>query len=211
MSQTDHFESLVAAYQNIATSTIGHVLDIGHIPHVFPISPEQKLVGIVRTVRLESNNASELRHVLMSCKANEVLMIDARYDLQRACWGEQRSVAAIHCGLAGVVVLGAITDRTALLNLRLPIFAHSVSCLTTRNQGESLVEINAEIYINQFSVQSGDLLIADADGVFVLKTDIAYEYLDVFQQLEDEERHKKEKFFSQENINDYYFNVNYSH
>ncbi|QER39721.1 RraA family protein [Acinetobacter suaedae] len=211
MNQVKNLESLVDAYKNIATSTIGHVLDIGHIPQVFPMSPMQKAVGIIRTARLESTNANHLRQVLMSCNRNEVLIIDARYDLQRACWGEQRSVAAMHCGLAGVVVLGAVTDRQALLNLKLPVFAHSVSCLTTRNQGESLVEMNIDLYINQLCIQSGDLLIADADGVFVLKMDVAQKYLELFQKLEEEEKHKKEQFFSRENINDYYFNVNHSH
>ncbi|MCH7313191.1 RraA family protein [Acinetobacter sp. ANC 3882] len=205
MNQIDRSEELVAAYKEIATSTIGHVLDVGHIPHVFPMSPEQRVVGIVRTARLESKNASNLREVLMSCQPNEVLIIDARFDLQRACWGEQRSVAAIHCGLAGVVVLGAITDRQALLKLKLPVFAHAISCLTTRNEGESLVEIDTEISINAFEVRSGDLLIADADGVFVLKKDIAHQYLEQFQQLEQAEKNKKDNFFIHERIEEYYF------
>ena len=205
MHQIDHLKLLVEAYKEIATSTIGHVLDVGHIPHIFPMSPEQRVVGVIKTTRLDSNNASKLRQVLLSCQPNEVLVIDARYDLQRACWGEQRSIAAIHCGLAGVVVLGAITDRQALLRLRLPIFAHSVSCLTTRNEGESLVEIDTEIYMDACTVQSGDLLVADADGVFVLKIDVAYKYLEVFQKLEQEEKNKKAHFFMQESICKYYY------
>ncbi|KQG88703.1 RraA family protein, partial [Acinetobacter baumannii] len=183
MNQIDTYKALVTAYKEIATSTIGHVLDQGYIPQVFPLRPEDKVVGIVRTVRIESINASGLRQVLMSCQPNEVLVIDARYDLQRACWGEQRSVAAIHCGLAGVVVLGAITDRQALLKLKLPIFAHTTSCLTTRNEGESLVEIDAKIHINHTIIQTGDLIVGDADGIFIIKMDVAQQYLKEFQML----------------------------
>ncbi|WP_436869301.1 RraA family protein [Acinetobacter courvalinii] len=205
MNQVIQPEWLVQAYKNIATSTIGHLLDLGHVPHIFPMSPQQHLVGLVRTVRLQSKNASQLRQVLLSCQPNEVLLIDARYDLQRACWGEQRSVAAIHCGLAGVVVLGAVTDRQALLQLKLPVFAQSVSCLTTRNEGESLVEMDIVIELNQFTVQSGDLLIGDADGVFILKPDMAQAYLEQFQQLEQAEKDRKNNFFKQERKEDYYF------
>lgn len=205
MNQVIQPEWLVQAYKNIATSTIGHVLDLGHVPHIFPMSPQQHLVGLVRTVRLQSKNASQLRQVLLSCRPNEVLLIDARYDLQRACWGEQRSVAAIHCGLAGVVVLGAVTDRQALLQLKLPVFAQSVSCLTTRNEGESLVEMDIGIEFNQFTVQSGDLLIGDADGIFILKPDMAAAYLEQFQQLEQAEKDRKNNFFKQERKEDYYF------
>lgn len=205
MNQVIQPEWLVQAYKNIATSTIGHVLDLGHVPHIFPMSPQQHLVGLVRTVRVQSKNARQLRQVLLSCQPNEVLLIDARYDLQRACWGEQRSVAAIHCGLAGVVVLGAVTDRQALLQLKLPVFAQSVSCLTTRNEGESLVEMDIVIELNQFTVQSGDLLIGDADGVFILKPDMAQAYLEQFQQLEQAEKDRKNNFFKQERKEDYYF------
>lgn len=205
MNQVIQPQLLVQAYKNIATSTIGHVLDLGHVPHIFPMSPQQHLVGLVRTVRLQSKNARQLRQVLLSCRPNEVLLIDARYDLQRACWGEQRSVAAIHCGLAGVVVLGAVTDRQALLQLKLPVFAQSVSCLTTRNEGESLVEMDIVIELNQFTVQSGDLLIGDADGVFILKPDMAAAYLEQFQQLEQAEKDRKNNFFKQEKKEDYYF------
>lgn len=205
MNQVIQPELLVQAYKNIATSTIGHVLDLGHVPKIFPMSPQQHLVGLVRTVRLQSKNASQLRQVLLSCRPNEVLLIDARYDLQRACWGEQRSVAAIHCGLAGVVVLGAVTDRQALLQLKLPVFAQSVSCLTTRNEGESLVEMDIGIELNQFTVQSGDLLIGDADGIFILKPDMAEAYLEQFQQLEQAEKDRKNNFFKQERKEDYYF------
>ncbi|MCF4757304.1 RraA family protein [Acinetobacter baumannii] len=205
MNQIDTSKALVTAYKEIATSTIGHVLDQGYIAQVFPLRPEDKVVGIVRTVRIESINASGLRQVLMSCQPNEVLVIDARYDLQRACWGEQRSVAAIHCGLAGVVVLGAITDRQALLQLKLPIFAHTTSCLTTRNEGESLVEIDAKIHINHTIVQTGDLIIGDADGIFIIKMDVAQQYLKEFQMLEQNEQNKKNEFFLKNNIDDYYF------
>lgn len=205
MNQVIQPEWLVQAYKNIATSTIGHVLDLGHVPKIFPMSPQQHLVGLVRTVRVQSKNASQLRQVLLSCRPNEVLLIDARYDLQRACWGEQRSVAAIHCGLAGVVVLGAVTDRQALLQLKLPVFAQSVSCLTTRNEGESLVEMDIDIEFNQFTVQTGDLLIGDADGVFILKPDMAQAYLEQFQQLKQAEKDRKNNFFKQERKEDYYF------
>ncbi|EHU2745091.1 RraA family protein, partial [Acinetobacter baumannii] len=55
MNQIDT-KALVTAYKEIATSTIGHVLDQGYIPQVFPLRPEDKVVGIVRTVRIESIN-----------------------------------------------------------------------------------------------------------------------------------------------------------
>ena len=205
MNEQINVDALIEAYQEIATSTIGHLLDEGHIPDVFPLSTRHKVVALIRTAKLQSVNASQLRQVLLQAQANEVLVIDARHEPDRACWGEQRSIAAIHCGLAGVVVLGAVTDRLALQQLKLPIFAYGISCKTTRAEGESRVEIDTKIEMPTCTVHSGDLLIADADGVFVLSLDVAAHYLAQFQQIEWDEKQKKAEFFQQEDVHKYYF------
>ncbi len=54
-------------------------------------------------------------------------------------------------------------------------------------------------------MHSGDLLVADADGVFVLPIETAQQYLEQFQQLETEEKIKKDNFFRLNEINEYYF------
>lgn len=205
-----NLESLINAYKCISTSTIGHILDYGHIPYIFPMTREKQIVGIVKTVNIRSKNASKLRDVLLHSNKNDVLFIDARYDPLRSCWGEQRSVAAIHCGLSGIVVLGAVTDSKALLNLKLPIFAQNISCLTTRNDGESLIDIDNGIAVNNFLVETGDLLVADEDGVFVLKMEDAYKYLEEFQKLEFTEQTQREEFFSKNDALKYFFSENHS-
>ena len=49
------------------------------------------------------------------------------------------------------------------------------------------------------------LLVADADGVFVLAIETAQQYLEQFQHLETEEKIKKDNFFRLNEINEYYF------
>ncbi|MFI7912297.1 RraA family protein, partial [Acinetobacter baumannii] len=71
--------------------------------------------------------------------------------------------------------------------------------------GESLVEIDAKIHINHTIVQTGDLIIGDADGIFIIKMDVAQQYLKEFQMLEQNEQNKKNEFFLKNNIDDYYF------
>lgn len=47
-------------------------------------------------------------------------------------------------------------------------------------------------------------MVGDADGVFILSQDIAQQYLGQFQQMEIQERLKREQFFSEHSAQDYY-------
>lgn len=191
-------------YNNVASSTIGHVLDTGYLPEIHAVNSIQHVVGIVRTVTLNSINAMQMRNALLESKAGDVLVIDARKLGYRACWGEQRHRAAIYHQLAAIVVIGAVTDIDALRTMKVPVFAQTVSCLTTRSEGESLVDFNQDIQYFDSTISTGDLMIADADGVFILKLDIATQYLEKFQNMELLEKQKRDDFFSHHSIEQYY-------
>ncbi|MFI7962007.1 RraA family protein, partial [Acinetobacter baumannii] len=51
----------------------------------------------------------------------------------------------------------------------------------------------------------GDLIVGDADGIFIIKMDVAQQYLKEFQMLEQNEQNKKNEFFLKNNRDDYYF------
>lgn len=200
----DQLNNLIQSYAGIASSTIGHVLDQGHLPQIHAINQIGHAVGRVRTATLHSVNGMALRQALLNSQPGDVLVIDARQLEHRACWGEQRHRAAIFHQLAAVVILGAVTDVTALRNMKVPVFASSVSCLTTRQQGESVVEFNQQIHMGDTCISSGDLMVGDADGVFILSPDIARHHLEKFQQMEIQERQKRDQFFSEHSAQDYY-------
>ncbi|MDQ1210606.1 regulator of RNase E activity RraA [Acinetobacter baylyi] len=199
-----YLNSGLCDYTDIATSTIGHVIDDGHLPQIHAMNRVHHVVGKVRTVVLHSINATNLRQALIESTPGEVLVIDARKLKHRACWGEQRHRAAIFHQLAAVVVLGAITDITAIRNMKVPVFAQSVSCLTTRKEGESIVDFDQTIQFEHSCIESGDIMIGDADGVFILKEDQAKQLLPKFRALQQDEQQKHSQFFSQNLIDDYY-------
>ncbi|AMW78120.1 dimethylmenaquinone methyltransferase [Acinetobacter sp. TGL-Y2] len=195
---------LLTQYAFVASSTIGHVLDTGYLPKIHAVNSVQHVVGIVRTVTLNSINAMQIRHALLESKAGDILVIDARKLGYRACWGEQRHRAAIYHQLAAIVVIGAVTDIDALKTMKVPVFAQTVSSLTTRSEGESFVDFDHDIHYLGSTISTGDLMVADADGIFILKPDIAAQYLEKFQHMELREKQKRDQFFSQHSLEQYY-------
>ena len=204
---SDRLNSVLKQYATIASSTIGHVLDTGYLPDIHAVNSVQHVVGIVRTVTLNSINATQIRNALLESNAGDVLVIDARKLGYRACWGEQRHRAAIYHQLAAIVVIGAVTDIDALRAMKVPIFAQTVSCLTTRSDGECLVDFDQDIQYFNTTISSGDLMVGDADGVFVLKHDIAVQYSEKFQNMELLEQQKREQFFIQNSPEHYYHTI----
>ncbi|PSE86652.1 dimethylmenaquinone methyltransferase, partial [Acinetobacter nosocomialis] len=63
----------------------------------------------------------------------------------------------------------------------------------------------AKIHINHTILLTGDLIRGDAYGIFIIKMDVAQQYLKEFQMLEQNEQNKKNEFFLKNNIDDYYF------
>jgi 4-hydroxy-4-methyl-2-oxoglutarate aldolase len=162
------------SYAGIDTSTLGHLTDFGYVRGLQPLVRPLRLLGNALTVRIPHVDGSIIREALIQSQPGDVLVIDMSGDSERACWGELRQLAALHKGLAGVVVDGCVTDVRALKELGLPVFSRGISSLTTRSlklEGE----LNRPVSIGGVAVCPGDLVVGDDDGLFILNADLARE------------------------------------
>ncbi|MBB3141522.1 RraA family protein [Halomonas organivorans] len=177
-------------YRHLATSTLGHLTDFGAIASLSPIQRPVRLLGPALTVRIPHVDGSIIREALKMACPGDVLVIDVSGDQRRACWGEFRAFAALRKQLAGVVTNGAVTDREALSRLPLPTYAHSTSPLTTRAL-DLEGEINVPVTIDGATVNPGDLVVGDDDGLFVIpphRADALAEAAEAKQAQEEEKR-----------------------
>ncbi|MFP1749039.1 RraA family protein [Lonsdalea quercina] len=163
-------------WQQIETSTLGHLTDEGYLRGIRPLSPDVRLAGNVVTARLRMPDGGALREALLLSQPGDVLVIDAMEDAERACWGELRTLAAQVKGVAGVIVSGAVTDTRALRALGWPVFCRGISAITTRAQGTGGV-VNHPIVVSGVTVRPGDMALADDDGVFILSAERAAHWL----------------------------------
>ena len=80
------------------------------------------------------------------------------------------SCAASCAGAVGIVVDGAVTDLLELREAGLPVFARGTSLLTTKLHGRGDSAINQPIHCAGVTVQPGDWVLADDNGVLFLDT-----------------------------------------
>lgn len=167
-------KELLKLYQRISASTIGHFTDFGCMQGAQPLFRPIRMLGNAVTVRLPHLDSTAIRHALELAQAGDVLVVDMSGDDARACWGEFRAYVAMKKELAGVIVSGCVTDVSVLNQLRFPVYSKGISALTTRTL-ELEGEVNTPISLFGVSVHPGDLILADDDGVFVLKPEEAWE------------------------------------
>lgn len=166
---------LLKLYQSVCTSTVGHMTDFGFITDLQPLFRPIRFVGNAVTVRIPHVDSTAVHKSLDLVQPGDVLVIETAGDDRRACFGEMVAYAAKLRGVAGVVLSGRITDYQALVELKLPVYSSGVSPLTTRILGLE-GQINVPVSVDGVTINPGDLVLADDDGVLVLNPAVAREY-----------------------------------
>ena len=168
---------LIKAFEGLATSTIGNVLDdlgIGSIGlNLGPVAPGMRFVGAALTVKevTGAKNAylpSEfgLGAVVDMCRPLDVVVID-NGGQQVSTWGGVASVAAVQNGVVGLVVDGGVRDADEIIELGFPVFSRHVVPLSGKTRVK-VIEINTTVKIDGMPVHPGDIIIGDSSGLVVV-------------------------------------------
>lgn len=186
-------EELVVRYKQIEPATVGHILEFGFCdPGIQPLWRPCSVVGPAFTIRTTALDSSVVHVAIDMAEPGDVILIDRNGDGKHACWGGMTSLAAKVRGLAGSIVDGCATDFLEIQELAYPVYARSVTALTTKGLAEG-GEINTPIHIGGVVVNPGDLVVADSDGILVMTPEIAAEIVD-----HAEERQKRGAWIQEE-------------
>jgi 4-hydroxy-4-methyl-2-oxoglutarate aldolase len=159
--------------KNVSTSLVSDVLDRlgidGQCESIRPISPDMQVFGRAYTVRIRPQSDPPLPHdeYQDDLQPGEVCVLDSQGFLGGGSWGDLRTLRAQQKGVAGVVIDGAVRDTANCLESRFPVFARG----STMRTGGGKLRIEAKqvpVTLDGVTVNPGDIIIADADGVAVI-------------------------------------------
>jgi 4-hydroxy-4-methyl-2-oxoglutarate aldolase len=158
-------ELLVAA----EPATIGHFLDFGFMdPEVRALLPNKRIAGTAVTCRFAGIDGTIVHYALGVLRPGDVLIIDRAGDRRHACVGGGVAFAARAAGAKGIVIDGPATDIGELRDYGLPVWSRGLSPVTTKRNfthGEFCVPVQC----GGVAVSPGDAILADENGVLVLK------------------------------------------
>lgn len=172
---------------DIETATLGHFLTEGFMsPAIQALNPDHRIFGPALTVRLPGDDGTALVEALSAAQPGQVIVVDRCGDLRHACWGAVTTCAARARGVAGVVIDGFVTDRSAILADGLPVWCRGRSPVTTKPRGMS-GEVNVSITCGGVVVRPGDIVLADESGVVVLNLAQAEAHCRRARQMQQDE------------------------
>ncbi len=122
--------------------------------------------GPVSTVKCHEDNTS-VKAAVESPGHGRVLVVDGGGSLRHALVGGNLAAAAVRNGWAGLVVDGCVRDVAELAALDIGIRALAAMPLPTDRRHAGLVDV--PVQVQGVAVRPGDWLVADADGIVVMK------------------------------------------
>lgn len=147
----------------ISDATGGHTnLDA----KIKPLADHYKIAGRAVTVRLPDGENGAVLQAISQAQKGDILVIDAKGNTNRAVAGDFVASLAKGVGIQAFVVNGVIRDIAAIRELDFPVFSLGTTVAAGNKHGGG--SVNVPIAIGGVSVQPGDYIIGDIDGVVVV-------------------------------------------
>ena len=153
-----------------------------------PISSTMRLAGPAFTVATPPGNNLWI-HRALAAAAGEVLVVVTSKHYEAGYWGDIMTVAALARGIAGLVIDGSVRDSEAIARLQFPVFARGLSIRGTRKDAAATGYLQAPVTLGDVTVEPGDLVVGDADGVVVISR---ANVVEVFEKARERERREAE-------------------
>ena len=166
------------------------------IDGVRPTRPDQKLLGTAKTLRFVPNREdlfkshgggfNAQKQAFDAVTEDEVIVIEARNESGSGTLGDILALRAQARGAAGVVTDGGVRDYTTVADIDLPVFTRGAHPAVL---GRKHVPWDTDLTIacGGATVQPGDIIVGDDDGVIVLPPAMAEEVADAVLAKEAED------------------------
>ncbi len=161
-------KDLIKALEGIPTGNICDANNKGGNMNatIKALDKSMHVVGEAFTVKCQPGDNLTIHKAIYEAPVGSVLVIDAQGFANAGAFGDILATACIKQGILGLVLDGACRDANDIEALKFPVF-----CKTTNPGGtvkESLGILNQPIQCGGVIVHSGDIIVADRDGVAVI-------------------------------------------
>lgn len=138
------------------------------------------LVGPACTAKVFPGDNLMVHKALDFAKPGDVVVVDTSGSSRNAVLGDLIAMKAKHRGIAGFIVDGLVRDLSAVQKVGLPVFARGVTPFGPLHRGPG--ELNFTISCGGIVVNPGDLIVADTNGVVVVRQEFTEDVLKRLQQ-----------------------------
>jgi 4-hydroxy-4-methyl-2-oxoglutarate aldolase len=193
-------DPIIAGFRKTPVASVSDAIDQitgkrGFLSHTIrPVSPG-KIVGpaltaLVRpaapdkaTPKLAVKHSTEM---IDNSKPGDVGVIVMENGLDVAAIGGLMGTAAKSRGMAGMILDGGVRDTVELRAMALPVYAASITPATAVSRWASVAN-NVPVPCGGITINPGDIIVADEDGIVAVPKDRAAEILKRAQEIDERE------------------------
>jgi len=182
-------ESVLLAAQKLGAATLHEAGGrIGVMPSAIkPVWPTARVCGPAATVHSPGGDNLWLHRAIYVARPGDVLVVHVSGEYDFGYWGEIMSCAAASRGLGGLVIDGCVRDGAVLADFALPVFARGLCIRGTGKDFGGRGWINHPTLFGDLTVNAGDLIVGDTDGVVAVPRDRAAQVVEASRQREEKE------------------------
>lgn len=160
-------------------------------PAMRPIFPGAKLCGQAVTCYNYPGDNLMLHAAIKLAQKGQIIVATNGGSAQGALWGEMVTVFCRLKGIGGAVVDGAARDIGPIRELGFPVFSTAISASHPEKRGPG--SANVPVVMAGITVNPGDLILGDDDGVLVVPPRYLEAAMNAAQARVDKETQFREK------------------
>lgn len=159
--------------------------------------PEARVVGIARTLRYVPNREdlfekfgggyNAQKRLFDSLQKDDVVVMEARGEVGSGTLGDILALRARNLGAAGIVTDGGVRDLAVVSDIGVPTY-HSGGHPAVLGRKHVPWDIDITVACGGATVQPGDIIVGDADGLLVIPPALIHDLVDeaIVQEREEE-------------------------
>jgi 4-hydroxy-4-methyl-2-oxoglutarate aldolase len=132
-----------------------------------------------------------LHRAIAAAGEGDVIVVYTSDFWEAGYWGEIMAVASRARGIAGLVIDGCVRDAEPITALGFPVFSRGLCIHGTTKFGKGT--LNEPITIGQVTIQPGDIVVGDRDGVVIVPKGKTAEAIEKARAREEKEARVMER------------------
>jgi 4-hydroxy-4-methyl-2-oxoglutarate aldolase len=157
-----------------------------------PLAPGMRIAGTAFPVSTPPGNNLWIHRALAVASPGEILVVATSEHHDAGYWGDIMTVAAHSRGIGGLVLDGCVRDSECIIQKRFPVFARGVSMRGTKKEAVA-GSMRMRVVLGDATVDFGDLVVGDTDGVVVIPLPRVSDVLEKAQERDRREAEVRER------------------